>query len=92
MSDPLFLEYFESIDDIRQQGKVANKLFYIITLTVISVISGCQGWEDIEDFGHDRLNWLRKFVPFKNGIPRHDTIARVIKLNNGNNYTNKKYF
>lgn len=78
MSDPLFLEYFESIDDPRQQGKVVHKLFDIIFLTVSAVISGCQGWEDIEDFGHDRLDWLRKFVPFKNGIPRHDTIARVI--------------
>ncbi len=78
MSDLLFLKYFESIDDSRQQGKVVHKLFDIILLTVIAVISGCPDWEDIEDFGHDRLDWLRKFVPFKNGIPRHDTIARVI--------------
>ncbi|GGQ36420.1 hypothetical protein GCM10009411_39260 [Shewanella litoralis] len=34
--------------------------------------------EEIEDFGHDRLDWLRKFVSFENGIPKHDTIARVI--------------
>ncbi|MBB1301510.1 transposase family protein, partial [Pseudoalteromonas sp. SR44-8] len=38
----------------------------------------CQGWEDIEDFGHDRLDWLRKYVPLEQGIPRHDTIARVM--------------
>ncbi|WP_442961233.1 ISAs1 family transposase [Pseudoalteromonas sp. P80D2] len=50
----------------------------MIFLTVSTVISGCQGWQDIKDFGHDRLDWLRKFVPFKNNIPRHDTIARVI--------------
>lgn len=30
MSVPLFLEYFESIDDTRQQGKVFHKLFDII--------------------------------------------------------------
>lgn len=34
--------------------------------------------EEIEDFGHDRLDWLLKFVSFENGIPKHDTIARVI--------------
>ncbi|CAH9053095.1 hypothetical protein PSECIP111854_01102 [Pseudoalteromonas sp. CIP111854] len=43
MSAPLFLEYFESIDDPRQQGKVVHKLFDIIFLTVSAVISGCQG-------------------------------------------------
>ena len=74
---PLF-NYFSNIDDPRQQGKVAHKLFDILFLTISAVIAGSQGWEEIEDFAHDRLDWLRKFVPFENGIPKHDTIARVI--------------
>ena len=53
ISAPLFLENFESIDDIRQQSKVVHKPLDIIFLTVSAVISGCQGWEDIEDFGHE---------------------------------------
>ncbi len=40
--------------------------------------SGCQGWEDIEDFGVARLEWLKKYGSFENGIPVHDTIARLI--------------
>ncbi|MGB6139532.1 ISAs1 family transposase [Pseudoalteromonas rhizosphaerae] len=78
MPDIQLFKYFESIDDPRQQGKVVHKLFDIIFLAVSAVISGCQGWEDIEDFGHDRLDWLRKYVPLEQGIPRHDTIARVM--------------
>ena len=78
MSDIQLFKYFSSIEDPRQQGKVAHKLFDILFLTVSAVIAGCQGWEEIEDFAHDRLDWLRKYVPFENGIPCHDTIARVI--------------
>ncbi|KJZ27221.1 ISAs1 family transposase, partial [Pseudoalteromonas fuliginea] len=51
-------KYFESIDDPHQQGKVVHKLFDIIFLAVSAVVSGCQGREEIEDFGHDRLDWL----------------------------------
>ena len=28
-------------------------------------------------FGESQLDWLRKYYPFKNGIPSHDTINRV---------------
>ncbi len=35
------------------------------------------GWEEIKDLGHARLEWLRRYFPYTNGIPRHDTIARV---------------
>ncbi|WP_370626149.1 transposase family protein [Pseudoalteromonas distincta] len=42
---------------------MVHKLFDIIFLAVSAVVSGCQGWEVIEDFGHDRLDWLRKYVP-----------------------------
>ena len=40
--------------------------------------SGAEGWEDIEDFGHLKLDWLKQYGTFNAGIPKHDTIARVI--------------
>jgi len=43
-----------------------------------AVISGSEGWEDIEQFGHIKLDWLRRYRDFEAGIPRHDTIARVM--------------
>ena len=78
MSTHQLFQHFSDIPDHRQQGKIDHLLFDILFLTVSAVIAGSQGWEDIEDFGHDRLDWLRKYAPFENGIPRHDTIARVI--------------
>ena len=40
--------------------------------------SGCEGWKDIDEFGCAKIEWLRKYRPFKNGIPVDDTIARII--------------
>lgn len=34
--------------------------------------------EDIEDFGHVHLEFLKLYGYFENGIPVHDTIARVV--------------
>ena len=77
MSDS-FLEHFENIADPRIERCKKHQLLDILLLAISAVISGAEGWEDIEDFGHNRLDWLRKYRPFLNGIPRHDTIARVI--------------
>ncbi|OEF40944.1 transposase [Vibrio cyclitrophicus 1F289] len=44
------------------------------------MIAGGEGWEDIEDFGENNLEWLRQYGDFKQGIPVHDTNARVINL------------
>lgn len=72
------LESFSTLSDPRVRGRTDYPLMEIILLGISAVISGCDGWESIEDFGHAKLTWLRKFLPYKNGIPRHDTIARVI--------------
>jgi len=50
----------------------------IIFLSICAVLCGAEGWEEIEDFGQARLDWLRRYFPFEHGIPKHDTIARVL--------------
>ncbi|SBO09137.1 hypothetical protein VME0621_01230 [Vibrio mediterranei] len=72
MSDS-FLEHFESMADPRIERCKKHQLLDILLLAI-----SAEGWEDIEDFGYNRLDWLRKYHPFLNGIPHHDTIARVI--------------
>ena len=64
----------------RQTWKVEHKLADILLLTICGVIAGAEGWEEIEDFGEERLDWLRQYGDFEQGIPSHDTIARVVSL------------
>ena len=37
-----------------------------------------EDWEDIEDIGVHRLDWLQKLGFFPNGIPVHGAISRAI--------------
>lgn len=73
-----FLKHFESIADPRIERCKKHNSLDILFLAISAVMSGSEGWEDIENFGHIKLDWLRRYRPFKAGIPRHDTIARVI--------------
>lgn len=73
-----FLKHFDLVADPRIERCKKHNLLDIILLSISAVLSGAQGWEDIEDFGHLKLDWLKKYRPFKYGIPKHDTIARVI--------------
>lgn len=72
------MEHISIIPDYRQAWKVEHKLSDILLLTICAVIFGAEGWEDIEDFGETHLDFLKQYGDFENGIPVHDTIARVI--------------
>ncbi len=73
-----FSEFFSDLHDPRQSAKIAYPLFDILFLTVCAVIGGCEGWEDIEDFGQAHSRWFQDKGLFPNGLPVHDTIARVM--------------
>lgn len=73
-----FLKHFNLITDPRIERCKRHELVDILLLAISAVLSGAEGWEDIEDFGHLKLDWLKKYGVFKEGIPKHDTIARVI--------------
>ncbi|MCC6417498.1 MAG: transposase family protein [Gemmataceae bacterium] len=70
-------QYFAQFKDPR---RVQRRLHLLQNLTVIAlgaVIAGAQNWQQIETFGRKRRDGLRRFVELPNGIPSHDTFARV---------------
>ena len=73
-----FLKHFSSLEDQRSHINKKHELLDIIFLTVVGILSGGEGLKDIKLFGDNKLNWLRQFRKFENGIPVDDTIARVI--------------
>lgn len=73
-----FIDYFGSVNDPRKDINVKHELLDVIFLAITGVTSGCEGWKDIYEFGCAKIEWLRKYRPFKNGIPVDDTIARII--------------
>ena len=72
------VEHFAPLRDPRVERHKRYPLMEILLLVVCAMLSGAEGWEAIEEFGKSKLDWLRKFAPFANGIPSHDRIADVI--------------
>ena len=72
------LDHFSPLQDPRIERNKLHALADILLLTVCAVVSGADGWEAIEEFGREKLDWLRQFAPFKNGVPSHDCIANVL--------------
>jgi predicted transposase YbfD/YdcC len=73
-----FMEHFSDLKDPRDDKNKKHQLMDILFLVIAAVISGAEGWEAIEAFGQEKLNWLRKYFPFANGVPSHDCIRMVM--------------
>lgn len=78
MSIDSFSEHFGDLHDPRQSAKVVYPLFDVLFLIVCAVIAGSEGWEDIEDFGEAHLEWFQSKGLLLQGLPVHDTIARIV--------------
>ena len=76
------ISYFSEMEDFRINRKKRHLLIDIITITIAATLSGCQGFDEIEDFGIYRENWFGMFLELPNGIPSHDTFNRVFSKMN----------
>jgi hypothetical protein len=82
------LSHFKRLEDPRIDRTKRYPLIEIIFLIISATISGCDGWKSIRDFGSLKLEWLRQFLPYENGIPVDDTIARVMRKLNTKQFAN----
>jgi len=71
------LHHFAELDDPRTDHTRLHNLLDIIALTLCAVVSGAEGWTDVEGYGEEKQDWLETFLDLPNGIPSHDTIGRV---------------
>lgn len=74
------IKVLSSVEDPRVTGRSKHLLIDILVLTVCAILCRAEGITDIVEFGHDKREWLSKFISLPNGIPSHDTIGRVLYL------------
>lgn len=74
---PSFLEYFADLPDPRIDRRKDHALIDIITISILATICGAEHFTEMETFGQAKHDWLKTFLELKNGIPSHDTFARV---------------
>jgi predicted transposase YbfD/YdcC len=72
------IEHFDTLEDPRIERTKLHLLIDILTITICAVICGADGPSDIEQYGHEKYEWLKTFLALPNGIPSHDTIGRVL--------------
>ena len=52
----------------------------IITIAILAVLSGADGFVALETYGKTKQAWLETFLDLPHGIPSHDTFGRVFSL------------
>ena len=74
-----FQSLVSRLEDPRQQTKVLYPLNEILLLCLCGVVSGCDSFVDIVEYGTEKLNFLRRLAKFKHGIPSHDALSTVFR-------------
>jgi predicted transposase YbfD/YdcC len=78
LATPLTIKHhFRKLKDPRINRHKRHHLLDIIIVALCAVLCGAKDWQQVEAFGKQRLDWLRRFIELANGIPSHDTFERV---------------
>lgn len=74
------LKHFQHLQDPRVDRTKAHSLLAIITIAILAVLSGADGFVAIETYGKAKQAWLETFLDLPHGIPSHDTFGRVFAM------------
>ena len=74
----VFLSHFKDLPDPRQQGKVSYPLDEILLLCLLAVLAGAECFTEIALFGVKKLEFLRRFRPFRDGTPDHGHLGDIL--------------
>ena len=71
-------EHFAEVTDPRVERGKLHLLVDILVIALCAVICGADTWVEMEAYGKAKYDWLKEFLALPNGIPSHDTFARVL--------------
>ena len=75
---PSLLDHFARLEDPRQQAKVLYLLPEILLLLLCATLAGADDFAEVGLWGGQNLAFLRRLLPYRHGIPSHDTLGDVI--------------
>lgn len=74
------MDHFSTIEDPRIERKKLHSISEILFLILSCSLCGITDYVHMEDFGKAHINWYRQNYSYKNGIPSHDTLGRVMSV------------
>lgn len=72
------LDQLKQVKDPRIDRTKRHLLSDILAIAICAVICGADEWTEMEAFGKAKQAWFKSFLALPNGIPSHDTLARVL--------------
>jgi predicted transposase YbfD/YdcC len=74
------MECLNEVEDPRQASNGTRHDFQeILVIAICAMLSDSDSVEDFSEWGRLKLDWLRRFLVLKNGIPSQDTFLRVFR-------------
>ena len=75
----LFLAAFQAVPDPRA-ANVRHNLAELLIIAFLAVLCGATDCVGMEAFGLAKLEFLKRFLKLKSGIPSHDTFSTVLRM------------
>lgn len=75
-------ELFGGVEDPRLDRTKKHPLESILYIVLCGSLAGIDSWTGFEDYAEAHFETFKQFIDLSNGIPSHDTIARVISALN----------
>ena len=76
------VEHFQTLEDPRIERTKKHLLLDILIIAVCTLLTGGEGFQDMELFGKSKRQLLATFLALPHGIPSHDTFGRVFACSN----------
>lgn len=73
-----FVDHFSALEDPRQRWKVVYPLPEILLTILCGTLAGAEDFAEIERWANQKLSFLRRLLPFGNGVASHDTLNDVM--------------
>ena len=64
------LRFFEDLPDPRGRNRL-HKLSEMLTIAIMAVICGADGWEDVALFGRAKKKWFQTYLELPGGASPH---------------------
>lgn len=74
-----FLDHIKVVEDHRVPGMTTYALDEVLLTVLVGLLCRGEDFDEIEIICEEHLSWLRRFLPFRNGIAPAQTLRRVLR-------------
>jgi len=77
---PSACKLFTGIDDPWVVGRITHSLAEILFAALCATLCGFGRCDGYAQFARAKVDFLRRYLPYEDGTPSHDTIGRLLRL------------